>query len=135
MADYLKIELLHGGIAATQRQKDTLRGLGLRHRHQLRILQNTPAIRGMIQKVLSLVRFEESKSKDLPKAPRIETYRLGEVLLKEKPKKPKKEKPAGAQHEHPKKAAAKHETKKKSAAKKAAHHKAAHKSGAAKKKG
>lgn len=79
MSGYLKVELLHGAIARDQRQKDTLRGLGLRRRHQQRVLQDTPSIRGMIQKVFDLVRFEKTQDKALPVKAKVETYRLGPV--------------------------------------------------------
>jgi large subunit ribosomal protein L30 len=77
MAGFLKVELIHGGIARDQRQKDTLRGLGLRRRHQQRILQDTPAIRGMIRKVFDLVKFEAVASDAKPKREAIVTYKLG----------------------------------------------------------
>jgi len=77
MSKYLKVELIHGGIARDQRQKDTLRGLGLRRRHQQRVLLDTPAIRGMIRKVFDLVKFESFGSATLPKAEPVSTYKLG----------------------------------------------------------
>jgi len=79
MAGFLKVELLHSAIARDQRQKDTLRGLGLRRRHQQRILEDTPAIRGMIRKVYDLVRFETVASKTAPKREVLVTYKLGPV--------------------------------------------------------
>lgn len=36
-------------------QRDTVRGLGLRRLNQVVTLQNVPAVRGMIKKVLHLV--------------------------------------------------------------------------------
>lgn len=36
-------------------QISTIRGLGLRKLHQERTLENTPAVRGMIKKVIHLV--------------------------------------------------------------------------------
>ncbi len=36
-------------------QRDTIRGLGLRRLNQVVTLQNVPAVRGMIKKVLHLV--------------------------------------------------------------------------------
>ena len=77
MAGFLKVELLHSGIARTQRQKDTLRGLGLRRRHQQRVLQDTPAVRGMIHKVFDLVRFESVASAKVAKPEKLVTYKLG----------------------------------------------------------
>jgi large subunit ribosomal protein L30 len=40
-------------------QEATLKGLGLNKRHRRRVLEDTPAIRGMIGKVRHLVRVEE----------------------------------------------------------------------------
>jgi large subunit ribosomal protein L30 len=40
-------------------QEATLKGLGLNKRHRRRVLEDTPAIRGMIDKVRHLVRIEE----------------------------------------------------------------------------
>jgi large subunit ribosomal protein L30 len=34
-------------------------GLGLRHRHQTRVLENTPAVRGMIKRVIHLLDVNE----------------------------------------------------------------------------
>ena len=39
-------------------QEATLKGLGLNKRHRRRILEDTPAIRGMIRKVQHLVQVE-----------------------------------------------------------------------------
>jgi large subunit ribosomal protein L30 len=39
-------------------QEATLKGLGLNKRHRRRILEDTPAIRGMIRKVRHLVQVE-----------------------------------------------------------------------------
>jgi ribosomal protein L30 len=43
------------GIGRTRRQRDTLRGLGLRRLHQTVTLRDTPPIRGMIIKVQNLI--------------------------------------------------------------------------------
>lgn len=42
-------------IGCTKSQIDTIRGLGLRRLHQESKLENTPAVRGMIKKVIHLV--------------------------------------------------------------------------------
>jgi len=39
-------------------QEATLKGLGLKKRHQSSTLEDTPAVRGMIAKVLHLLRVE-----------------------------------------------------------------------------
>jgi len=46
------------GIGYAVDQKATLRGLGFRRLNQLVELEDTPAIRGMINKVRHLVRIE-----------------------------------------------------------------------------
>ncbi len=51
----IRIKLKKGVIACTPRQRGTINGLGLRRREQERVLENTPAVRGMIKKVLHLV--------------------------------------------------------------------------------
>jgi large subunit ribosomal protein L30 len=45
-------------IGRTADQEATLRGLGLKKRHQSSTLEDTPAVRGMIAKVQHLVRIE-----------------------------------------------------------------------------
>lgn len=55
----LKVTLKRSSIKAPKPQRDTVRGLGLRKMNDSRILPDTPAIRGMIQKVIHLVEFEE----------------------------------------------------------------------------
>ena len=39
-------------------QEATLKGLGLNKRHRVRVLEDTPSVRGMIRKVQHLVRVE-----------------------------------------------------------------------------
>jgi len=125
MAAYLKVKLLYGAIAREQDQKDTLRGLGLRRREQQKILKNTPAIKGMIQKVYDLVKWEEVDTPTLPARPKVETYRLGEVIARPKKEKKQKVKAVASEESHDKeaakpskKAAAKKPSAKKPAAKK-----------------
>jgi large subunit ribosomal protein L30 len=40
-------------------QQATLKGLGLNRMHRTRVLEDTPAVRGMITKVRHLLRIEE----------------------------------------------------------------------------
>ncbi|MFH1018390.1 MAG: 50S ribosomal protein L30 [Pseudomonadota bacterium] len=55
MTGQIEITLKRSWIAATPRQRENLRGLGL-FRREVKILRaDTPSIRGMIQKVLHLV--------------------------------------------------------------------------------
>ncbi len=46
-------------IGRRRDQEATLKGLGLNKRHRRRVLEDTPAIRGMIAKVRHLVRVED----------------------------------------------------------------------------
>jgi large subunit ribosomal protein L30 len=55
----LKVTLKHSTIVRNQRQVQTVKGLGLRKIGQSRVLENTPAVRGMVKKVLHLVDVEE----------------------------------------------------------------------------
>jgi large subunit ribosomal protein L30 len=43
-------------------QQATLKGLGLNKRHRRRVLEDTPAVRGMIRKVRHLIRIEEEQA-------------------------------------------------------------------------
>jgi len=51
----ITIKLMKGTIACNPLQRATLNGLGLKRREQVKTLENTPAVRGMIKKVLHLV--------------------------------------------------------------------------------
>lgn len=55
----LKVVLRKSPIGRPQRQRDTLRGLGLRKLHSERVLEDTPAIRGMLDKVAHLVEWSQ----------------------------------------------------------------------------
>lgn len=50
---------VRSGIGQPQRQRDTLRGLGLTRIRSERVLLDTPAIRGMLDKVKHLVEWEQ----------------------------------------------------------------------------
>ena len=58
MAQKLKVTLVRSPIDRTQKQKDTVRGLGLRRLNSSKVLEDTPAVRGMIRKVQHLVVVE-----------------------------------------------------------------------------
>lgn len=59
MADKkLKITLVKSVIGTKQDHRATVRGLGLRRINSTAELQDTPAVRGMIQKVAYLVKCE-----------------------------------------------------------------------------
>jgi large subunit ribosomal protein L30 len=55
----LKVTQLRSGIGRPEKQRKTLWGLGLRRPHQQVVVDNTPAFRGMIKKVIHLVAVEE----------------------------------------------------------------------------
>ena len=61
MAIKLKVTLVRSGTNRPQRQKDTVRGLGLTRLHKSVIVQDTPAIRGMIRAVSHMVRVEPAE--------------------------------------------------------------------------
>ena len=56
MADKLSVKLVRSGIGRPQVHKDTLKGLGLTKMNKVVTLNDTPAIRGMINKVSHLVK-------------------------------------------------------------------------------
>lgn len=58
MATKLKVKLVRSMAGRPQKQKDTVRKLGLRRREQTVCHDNTPAIRGMINRVVHLVEVE-----------------------------------------------------------------------------
>lgn len=59
----LRITWVKSSIGYSQRQKGTIRALGLRHLGDIVEQADTPVMRGMIDKVSHLVRVEEVKDK------------------------------------------------------------------------
>jgi large subunit ribosomal protein L30 len=55
----VKVTQIGSPIARHFVQRQTLIGLGLNKRHRTRVLEDTPAVRGMIGKVKHLLRVEE----------------------------------------------------------------------------
>jgi large subunit ribosomal protein L30 len=55
----VKVTQIGSPIGRPADQRETLKGLGLDKRHRTRELEDTPAVRGMINKVRHLVRVEE----------------------------------------------------------------------------
>jgi large subunit ribosomal protein L30 len=51
----LKVKLVKSPIGTKQSHRDTVRGLGLRKLNSESVLEDTPAVRGMINKVSYLV--------------------------------------------------------------------------------
>lgn len=51
----ITIRLKKGTISCNPGQRATVNGLGLKRREQVRTLENTPSVRGMIKKVMHLL--------------------------------------------------------------------------------
>jgi large subunit ribosomal protein L30 len=54
-AGTLKIKMIGSVIGCPEKQRETVRGLGLRRLHQVVERVDTPAVRGMVKKVPHLV--------------------------------------------------------------------------------
>jgi len=52
----LKVQLVRSPIGCKQSHRDTVRGLGLRKLNSIAELQDTPSVRGMINKIAYLVK-------------------------------------------------------------------------------
>ena len=59
MAGTITVKLKKSTIRATDKQKACVKGLGLRKTGSSRTLENTPAVRGMIKKVIHLLEVNE----------------------------------------------------------------------------
>jgi large subunit ribosomal protein L30 len=55
----VKVTLVKGLIGTIAKHRATVRGLGLHHRSHTVELEDTPAVRGMINRVSYLVKVEE----------------------------------------------------------------------------
>ena len=60
MKPKLKVVQVRSGIGRTEHQRKILKGLGLRGPNTAVVVDNTPAYRGMVKKVLHLVTVEEA---------------------------------------------------------------------------
>ena len=56
----IKVTLVRSPIGAQPRHRECVRGLGLKRMHQTVTLEDTPAIRGMANKIDYMVRVEEA---------------------------------------------------------------------------
>jgi large subunit ribosomal protein L30 len=54
----LKVKQIASTIRKPKNQADILKGLGLKKLHQVRLLEDTPSVRGMIKKVHHLISYE-----------------------------------------------------------------------------
>ena len=59
MAKRLKIRQTKSAINRSEKQKRTVRALGIHRLHQTVIHDDTPQVRGMVNKVIHLVTVEE----------------------------------------------------------------------------
>jgi large subunit ribosomal protein L30 len=55
----ITVKLKKSVIGCTDKQKACVKGLGLRKTGSVKTLENTPAVRGMIKKVIHLLEFCE----------------------------------------------------------------------------
>ncbi len=55
----VKVTLVKGLVGTIAKHRATVKGLGLRHRSHTVELEDTPAVRGMINRVSYLVKVEE----------------------------------------------------------------------------
>jgi len=60
MKPKLKVVQQRSGISQPENQRRILKGLGLRGPHTTVVVENSPAFRGMIKKILHLVTVEET---------------------------------------------------------------------------
>ncbi|MEJ2024488.1 MAG: 50S ribosomal protein L30 [Deltaproteobacteria bacterium] len=58
MAEKIRVTLVRSGIGKQKKIRATLKGLGLTKLNKTVELENTPAVRGMIEKVSFLVRVD-----------------------------------------------------------------------------
>lgn len=54
----IKVTLVKSPIGTIEKHRACVRGLGLKRMHQTVVLENTPAVRGMITRVNYLVKSE-----------------------------------------------------------------------------
>lgn len=57
----IRVTQIHSGAGRSQAQNGTLKGLGLGKQRRTRVLEDTPAVRGMVAAVQHLVTMEEVK--------------------------------------------------------------------------
>jgi ribosomal protein L30 len=59
VAGRVRVKQVRSGVGGTDRQRQTLRGLGFRRLYQVVELEDTPSVRGMITAVAHLVKVQE----------------------------------------------------------------------------
>jgi large subunit ribosomal protein L30 len=61
MAATITVKLKRSTIACTEKQKANVRGIGLKRPGSMKTLENTPAVRGMIKKIIHMVEIVNEK--------------------------------------------------------------------------
>lgn len=56
---YLKVKWVHSTISCRKDMRDTVKSLGFKRLYEERVVKNTPEIRGMVKKVIHLVKVLE----------------------------------------------------------------------------
>ena len=56
----IKVTLVRSPIGYQPRHRECVRGLGLKKMHQTVVLEDTPSIRGMVNKIDYMVRVEKA---------------------------------------------------------------------------
>ena len=56
----IKVTLLRSPIGFQPKHRETVRGLGLKRMHQTVVLEDTPSVRGMVNKIDYMVRVEKA---------------------------------------------------------------------------
>ena len=57
--EQINVKLVRSPIGAQPKHRECVRGLGLKRMHQTVTLEDTPSVRGMVNKVYYMVRVEE----------------------------------------------------------------------------
>ena len=56
----IKVTLVRSPFGFQPKHRETVRGLGLKRMHQSVVLEDTPSVRGMVNKIDYMVRVEEA---------------------------------------------------------------------------
>jgi large subunit ribosomal protein L30 len=56
----IKVTLIRSPIGFQPKHRECVRGLGLKRMHQTVVLEDTPSVRGMVNKIDYMVRVEEA---------------------------------------------------------------------------
>ena len=59
-AKQIKVTLVRSPIGFQPKHRECVRGLGLKRMHQTVVLEDTPSVRGMVNRVEYMVRVEEA---------------------------------------------------------------------------